>query len=223
MGRLGLIAGSTIRGSEPVSGEDWVVLQRHRLDRYALPHRIDHEANVIRLLDEGCDRILAIGSVGGLRPELGPGTLLCPDDFIALTAAPAPSSFDDERAHRVPRFDLEWRRRVLEAWRTAGVEVVDGGVYWQTRGPRLETRAEIRLIASHAHVVGMTLASEWAMADELGAPYAAVCVVDNLANGVSERELAMEELESGRRENAARVSEALSRVLPVLADSQGGP
>ena len=75
MGRLALIAGSTVRGAEPVSAVDWVVLQRHRLDRYALPHRIDHAANMRRLMEEGCDRILAIGSVGGLRPELGPGTL----------------------------------------------------------------------------------------------------------------------------------------------------
>jgi purine nucleoside phosphorylase len=218
VGRLGLIAGSTVRGAEPVSAEDWVVLQRHRLDRYALPHRIDHLANVRRLLDEGCDRVLAIGSVGGLRPELGPGTLLCPHDFIALGAGPAPTSFDDERAHVVPQVDQAWRRRVLEAWSAAGAEVIDGGVYWQTTGPRLETAAEIRLLAAHADVVGMTLGSEWAIASELGLPYAAMCVVDNLANGVGEHELTMTELEAGRTANATRVAELLLQVLPVLAE-----
>jgi 5'-methylthioadenosine phosphorylase len=220
MGRLALIAGSTVRGAEPVSAEEWVVLQRHRLDRYALPHRIDHRANMRRLLEEECDRILAIGSVGGLRPQLGPGTLLCPHDFIALGIGPAPTSFDDERAHRVPHVDQSWRRRVLDAWSAAGMEVIDGGVYWQTAGPRLETQAEIRLIAAHAEVVGMTLASEWASADELGLPYAAICVVDNLANGVGERELTVDEFEAGRAENRERVAAALAAILPTLSETE---
>jgi 5'-methylthioadenosine phosphorylase len=219
VGRLALIAGSTVRGAEPVSAEDWVVLQRHRLDSYALPHRIDYPANMRRLLEEGCDRILAIGSVGGLRRELGPGTLVCPDDFIALGAGPAPTSFDDERAHRVPSVDHAWRRRVLEAWSAAGAEVVDGGAYWQTAGPRLETQAEIRLIAAHADVVGMTLGSEWASAAELGLPYAAICVVDNLANGVGERELTVEEFEAGRAENRDRVAALLAAILPTLSET----
>lgn len=169
-------------------------------------------------MEEGCDRILAIGSVGGLRPELGPGTLLCPDDFIALGAGPAPTSFDDERAHQVPRTDTAWRRRVLEAWSAAGEDVIDGGVYWQTAGPRLETQAEIRLIASHADVVGMTVGAEWATAAERGLPYAAICVVDNLANGVGERELTVEEFEAGREANRERVSAALASVLPTLSE-----
>ena len=98
-------------------------------------------------------------------------------------------------------------------------DVQEGGVYWQTVGPRLETQAEIRLIASHAHVVGMTLGSEWASAAERGLPYAAVCVVDNLANGVGERELTIEEFEAGRAENRERVSAVLASILPALSET----
>ena len=39
-------------------------------------------------------------------------------------------------------------------------------------------------MAAHADVVGMTIASECIVAGELGLAYAAVCVVDNLANGI---------------------------------------
>ncbi len=73
---------------------------------------------------------------------------------------------------------------VLAAWRASGGELRDGGVYWQTIGPRFETPAEIRLIAAHADLVGMTIASECIVAGELGLAYAAICVVDNLANGI---------------------------------------
>src|SRR3546814_15838605 len=40
------------------------------------------------------------------------------------------------------------RARVLDAARTAGIALVDGGCYGATQGPRLETRAEIAQIGT---------------------------------------------------------------------------
>ena len=42
---------------------------------------------------------------------------------------------------------------------------------------------ELRLLAAHADLVGMTMASECIVAGELGLSYAAVCVVVNHAAG----------------------------------------
>ncbi len=216
MGRLAVVGGNATRGLRLSDGA-WTYLQRHGEAAYALPHEIDYEENMRRLARAGCDRVLAIGSVGGLRTELGPGTFACPDDFIALDLR-SPSTYTDMRAHGVPGFDPGWRKLVVEAWtRLANVALRDGGVYWQSNGPRLETPAEIRLIAAYADVIGMTIASECVIAGELGLAYAAVCVVDNLANGVGDRELTIEELEAGRAANQARLAEALEAVLPALA------
>jgi 5'-methylthioadenosine phosphorylase len=212
---LAVCGGSSLHGLE-ISLPGALFLQRHGNERYLLPHRIDHVANMRSLAEAGCKRVLGIGSVGGLRPDLGPGALVCPDDFVALGSGPA--AFDDERAHSVPRFDPAWRRRVVGAWRErVGSPIADGGAYWQTRGPRLETPAEIRMIVPHAHVVGMTIASECVAASSLGLAYAAVCVVDNLANGVGERELTIEELDAGRSGNREMVAQALHRLVPALA------
>ena len=63
----------------------------------------------------------------------------------------------------------------------------------------------------------MTIASECAAATELGLAYAAVCVVDNYANGVGESELTIEELEAGRAANREALTAALEIVLPALA------
>ena len=82
--------------------------------------------------------MLGIASVGGLRPELVPGTFVCPDDFIALDLPPL-TTRSDAGAHRVPGFDPDWRARVAAAF-AAEVPLRDGGVYWQVAGPRLETR-----------------------------------------------------------------------------------
>jgi 5'-methylthioadenosine phosphorylase len=233
MGKLALIGGHSILGSEPAPGFEpvevmtasgpvhvhvagrRVLLQRHGLDRYKTAARIDHGRNLAALAELGCDRILAIGSVGALRAELAVGTFVCPDDFIALQLGL--SLHDDGGGEIVPGFDAAWRGAIVAAWkRHAEPELHDGGVYWQAIGPRFETAAEIRLIAAHADVIGMTIASECVLAGEMGIPYAAVCVVDNLANGVAERELSVAAFEAGKERNRARLEAAVEAVAPEL-------
>jgi purine nucleoside phosphorylase len=221
VGRLAVILGSGAAGpggAEVAAAAERhaLVLQRHgRADAYVLPHRIDHAANLRSLAEPGCDRVLAICSVGSLKPDLGVGSFVCPHDFIALQTTV--TTFDDPRGHATSGFDAAWRAEVLAAWEGSGAGPLrDGGVYWQTNGPRFETPAEIRLIAAHADLVGMTLASECIVAGELGLPYAAVCVVDNLANGVGAQPLSPAELERDRERNASRLHDDLAAALPDL-------
>ncbi len=222
MGRLAIILGSSAvgPGGEEVAGtaerHGAAVLQRHGpADAYVLPHRIDHAANLRSLVEAGCDRALAICSVGSLDAGLGVGSFVCPDDFIALQVTV--TAFEDPRGHAMPGFDPDWRGEVLAAWGASGAGPLrDGGVYWQANGPRFETPAEIGLIAAHADLVGMTLASECVVAGELGLPYAAVCVVDNLANGIAAEALAPAEVERHREANAVHLRAALDSVLPKL-------
>ena len=234
-GRLAVVGGHGILGSTfaldaplvdvdtkrgPVAvrdAGDYLVLQRHGVEHYVPPHRIDHVAHATALQQLGCDRILALSSVGSLRLEHPVGAVLAPDDFIALAHQPL-SMFDDVRAHTVPGFDADWRTRVVSVWSGATNGALrDGGVYWQTTGPRFETAAEVRFIAQFADVVGMTVGSECVVAGELGLAYAAVCIVDNLANGLGERPLTMEEFETGKAANRERLLEVLARIVPELA------
>jgi 5'-methylthioadenosine phosphorylase len=191
-------------------------MQRHgTAEGYLLPHRIDHAANLRSLAADGCDRALAICSVGSLRAGLAVGSFVCPHDFIALQTTV--TTHEDARGHATPGFDPAWRKQVLAAWRESGAgDLRDRGVYWQTNGPRFETPAEIRLIAAHADMVGMTLASECIVAGELGLRYAAICVVDNLANGIEAEPLSPAEVEHHREANATHLREALDAVLPKL-------
>jgi 5'-methylthioadenosine phosphorylase len=215
MGGLALVLGSHALHLDAPEGE-WMVLPRHGRSGYALPHEIDHVENMCRLVEAGCDRVLAIGSVGGLRLELGPGAFICPDDFIALDAPPA-TALEGLAAHRVPGFDPGWRSRMVAAVTESVADVRDGGVYWQASGPRLETPAEIHLVAQHADVIGMTVASECVAAGELGLQYAALCLVDSFANGVAETELTLPELEASRAANIAALDAMLKATLPKLA------
>ncbi len=220
MGRLAVILGSNALGpgggriAAAAAEHGAAIVQRHSGDPYVLPHLIDHEANLRPLAEQGCDRVLAIASVGSLKAELGVGSLVCPDDFIALGLGG--STFADARAHTAPGFDPLWRAEVIDAWGASGQAPRDGGIYWQTTGPRFETPAEVRLIAAHADVVGMTVGSESVIAAELGLQYAALCMVDNLANGLGPEQLSVAELEVDRIANAAALRDGLAAVLPRL-------
>jgi 5'-methylthioadenosine phosphorylase len=213
---LAVVGGNATRGID-IEGAGWIAIDRHGGDGYVLPHAIDHAQNMRRAVEAGCDRVLGIGSVGGLHPQYGPGTFLCPDDFISLdTSVTTRAGLE---AHAVLGFDGEWRGTVIEAWSDEPGEapLVDGGVYWQAVGPRLETPAEIRHIARDADVIGMTIASECVVAAELGLAYAAVCAVVNYANGVGDEELSVDELREGERATREALAAVLARVLPALA------
>ncbi len=171
-----------------------VFIARHGTDphRHVLPHLINHQANLTALKHLGVREILGIHSTGALKPHLKPGTLVVPDDYILLGAGPM--VIRERATHIVPVLSAEVRRKALEAIRDCGLDCIDGGIYWQTTGPRLETRAEIVMISRFADLVGMTMASEAIIAQELGIPFASLCSVDNFAHGLEEKALSMEEV-----------------------------
>lgn len=188
-------------------GGRYALLYRHHGG--APPHRINHRANMMAL-SRYAGAVIGIGSVGSLKRRIKPGTLVVPGDYLEF----APPTYHDQRIkHIVPYFDEVLRGRIIRAARKAKIKVVDGGVYAQTRGPRLETRAEVRLLADYADVVGMTVASEATLAQELGLGYAAICSVDNMAHGLSGRPLDMEDVKA----NAARNRRRVEAILEALA------
>lgn len=182
-------------------------LPRHGLDEknYVMPHRINHPANFMALKQLGVETVIGINSCGSLNRSLKPGMIAVPEDFISFFAIP--SVFQDSPGHVAPRLDDKLRRQLLAAARKAKVDVYDGGVYWQNTGPRLETRAEIRLMAKCADMVGMTLGSEAAVACELNMAYGSLCSIDNYAHGLVDEILTEEQIREGAAKNAQTMVE----------------
>ena len=219
MAPIGIISGTVLHGTNVFQGlrkehvvnefgrvTVWVSRQiahisRHDRDpgEYVLPHLINHQANLTALKALGIRDVVAVNSTGSLKRDLPPGSIVVPDDFILL--ADTPTVFSNRPVHITPDLSEEVRRRLIEAAGACGIPVVERGVYWQTEGPRLETRAEIRMMAAHADIVGMTMAAEAIIAKELGLAYAALCSVDNYCNGVVETPLTMETILEGAKRN----------------------
>ena len=206
---------------EAVDGGEIVGIPRHGFDRSIPAHLVDHRANVRAACELGCNRALALGSAGSLDKDLKVGTLICPEDFYAPEVAP--SFYRDPRGHSVPGFDPDWRRIVISAWKSlTKTKLEDGGVYAQTLGPRFETPAEVRALGEVADMVGMTLAAECILAGEAALAYAAVCTIDNLANGVTDKKLTIADFREGRDRTARTLKADLEYVLPALAKALPG-
>jgi 5'-methylthioadenosine phosphorylase len=140
-----------------------------------------------------------------------PGDLVLPHQLIDYTHNREGSFFDggDQRVVHVDfthPYTPSLRASCLEAAGSAGLTLVDGGVYGAVSGPRLETAAEIdRLDRDGATLVGMTGMPEAALARELDLPYVAIAVVVNHA--------------AGRVDSAHAVSmDGIARVLEAAMD-----
>jgi len=169
-----------------------IFLARHGYGHTIPPHEVNYRANVWALREGGATEIVSVASVGGIRADLGPGTLVVPHQIIDYTWGRRSTFFE---GGDVPVTHVDFtrpyaepvRQKILVAARACGEAVLEGAVYAATQGPRLETSAEIdRLERDGAEVVGMTGMPEAALAREIDLAYATIAVVVNHAAGRGE-------------------------------------
>src|ERR1700754_2954379 len=128
-----------------VPGRRWAFLPRHGRDHRFPPHKIPYRANLWALRALGVKQILAPCAVGGLRPELGPGSFVIPDQLIDRTSGRVQTYYDAGAVHvnfadpycPVGREALEASTTRHDIRSTPGTMVV-------VEGPRFSTRAESR-------------------------------------------------------------------------------
>jgi 5'-methylthioadenosine phosphorylase len=191
----------------------WILRHGNDIDNYILPHLINHRANLQALKDLGAKEIVGINSTGSLKKDLCPGMIVIPDDFITLTDTP--TIHQNSAVHITPSLDEKLRQKLIKAALGSKIKVVSKGTYWQTHGPRLETKAEIKMMANFADIVGMTMANEAVIALELDLPYASVCSIDNFGNGLLKKPLTMKEIIAGTRKNADLMIQLLHSYLKI--------
>ena len=191
------------------------LILRHGNDpnNHILPHLINHRANLKALKDIGVTEIVGINSTGSLKKDLCPGMIVIPDDFITLTATP--TIYQNSTVHITPSLNEKVRQKIIKAALDSKIKIVKKGIYWQTQGPRLETKAEIKMMAHFADIVGMTMANEAVIALELDLPYASACSIDNFGNGLLKKPLSMEEILAGTRKNADLMIQLLQSYLKL--------
>ena len=198
-----------------------VFLARHGYGHTIPPHRVNYQANLWALKEAGVEIIISVASVGGIRADMCPGTLVVPDQIIDYTWG-RKSTFHENSEEAVVHidftepYDRSLRELLIKAAGIAGVAISDSGVYAATQGPRLETAAEIdRLERDGADLVGMTGMPEAALARELGVPYAAINLVANYAAGRADSEhgISFDMIEAVLQESMGRVRSIIEKLV----------
>jgi len=203
-----------------IGERDVVFLARHGYGHTIAPHEVNYRANLWALKESGADRVVSVASVGGIRNDIWPGTLVLPHQVIDYTWGRASTYYAGPGApvnhiDFTEPYSRAMRASLLKAAAACGERIMDGGVYAATQGPRLETAAEInRLERDGADVVGMTGMPEAGLARELGLEYAAIAVVANYAagRGDSERAVPLDKIETVLDEAMGRVRRIIEKL-----------
>lgn len=195
-------------------------LARHGRDHDILPHKVNYRANLHALKQLGASRVIGVNAVGGIRQDMGPRVVVIPDQIIDYTHGRI-TSFCDTEGAEVRHIDFSepytsgLRRDLLDASGRAGIDVVDGGCYGATQGPRLETRAEIaRMRRDGCDLVGMTGMPEAALARELDLDFACLALVANWAAGCGdEGEISLDAIFANLEQVTAQVPPIITAML----------
>lgn len=193
---------------------EYVLINRHGDGAPRPPHAINHRANIRALADLGFADVVSVNSVGSLRPELPPGSIVSCADYVALQQGPQ-TFFDEELKGGAPGIANNLMP-MLVARLAPEFSIQTGKIYVQMRGPRFETKAEIQIIKAWGDVVGMTAAHEADLCAELGLRYNSLAIVDNYANGLTGDTVDFEKFAELVKANQAKVNRLFTRLLEIL-------
>lgn len=210
-----------------VAGRSVAFVPRHGRDHRFPPHRIPYRANLWALRSLGVRQVLAPCAVGGLRPALGPGALVVPDQLVDRTSGRA-QTFHDTGASHVSFADPYCpvgRRTAVTTASAQGWPVTDGGTVVVIEGPRFSTRAESQWFAAQGwSLVNMTGHPEAVLARELALCYTAIALVTDLDAGVEGGQpVTQEEVFRFFGENTARLRTLLYAVVEALPADRSCP
>ncbi len=177
--------------SGPVSigeahGRTVAFLPRHGPGHEFPAHQVPYRANLWALRSLGVRQVLAPCAVGGLTPELGPGTFVVPDQLVDRTTSRIQTFYHSGAVHVTFADPYCHRLRTDLLTGLSALNPVDGGAMVVIEGPRFSTRAESRWYAAQGwSVVNMTGHPEAVLARELGLCYATVALVTDHDAGVT--------------------------------------
>ncbi len=166
-------------------------LARHGGGHSVPPHKVNYKANIAALKKIGVETVISTAAVGSLNEMMPPGSMVVIDQFIDLTKQRSLTFFEGDSGHVVHTdftdpYCPELRQIILTSGNKIKQDLVDGGCYVCTEGPRFETPAEIKMMKQWGgDLVGMTNVPEVVLAREAGLCYATIALSTNYAAGIS--------------------------------------
>jgi 5'-methylthioadenosine phosphorylase len=207
-----------------IGGVEVVLLGRHGREHTIPPSQVNYRANIQSLKDAGCSHILATTAVGSLRAEIGRGDLVVIDQFIDFTKQRAMSFHESFAPHQpvhtpmAEPFDQALRQIFIKVCQEKGFSFHPRGTVVTIEGPRFSTRAESRMFrAWGADIINMSIATETALANEAGIPYAAIGMSTDYDCWKEDEAPVREAVLAVFKSNASKVTNLLVESIPLIA------
>jgi 5'-methylthioadenosine phosphorylase len=204
-----------------------------------VPHRVNDRANLYALKDLGANCILGWGPGAAITHNIALGELVVLSDLIDQTSRRDVTFFEGcplGALRQFPVFCGELRRMIAEILDEMKFAYYPSGVAAVREGPRHETPAEVRMLATlGAEIVTHTFVPEMFLARELQMGYAAVCYIQSYAEtgslhrpfaGGLFKELAQEsqpDQPAGAIGAMSRIAASLARRLADVGMTQCAP
>lgn len=123
--------------------------------------------------------------------------------------------YDKKRKHITPQLSPDLRKILIKILKKLNLKFHQRGIYFETKGPRLETKAEINLLKKFADVVGMTMAKEAALSQELNLKYVSLCSIDNFAHGIIKKMPSQKEIEENQRKSQKIIEKIIKEIFKL--------
>ncbi|MFW6141364.1 MAG: MTAP family purine nucleoside phosphorylase [Candidatus Saliniplasma sp.] len=196
-----------------INGVQVFLLLRHGRNHDIPPHKINHRANIYALQRE-VRNIIGISSAGALKDDIEVPTISIPSDYVNFWNV---HTFYDERIkHVTPALSKAIREGLLEASQEVQIEIRDEDVYVMTKGPRLETKAEVDILKRFGDIVGMSMGPEATLCKENSIEYASITTVDNYAHGIGPEKVKYEDIVETARDNWDNITKILEAYFAGL-------
>ena len=207
-----------------IDGVNVVLLARHGRQHTIPPSQVNYRANIHALKQVGCTHIIATTAVGSLREEIGRGDLVIIDQFIDFTKQRKMSFYEAFEPHKpmhapmADPYDSRLRKILIDECKERGFPFHEKGTVITIEGPRFSTRAESFMFRGWgADIINMSVATETALANETGIPYAALAMSTDYDCWKSDEESVSWELVlKVFQENAAKVTSLLTGVIKKI-------
>ncbi|MFW6066203.1 MAG: MTAP family purine nucleoside phosphorylase [Planctomycetota bacterium] len=213
---------------------EFLLLSRHRpgLEKTA-PRLVNDRANIYSLKDLGAEAVIAWGPAGAVTHNVAVGDLLILSDVIDQTFLREKTFFEDSPLgylRQFPVFCPRLRRALGDVLHEMKLVYHGTGVAAVREGPRLETPAEVRMLATTgAELLTHAFVPEVFLAKELQLCYAGLCYVVNYAEtGSHHRPFPSVDLfgqppEARERQRLESAVGAMSEIARRVADAMGVP
>jgi 5'-methylthioadenosine phosphorylase len=171
-------------------GKDVYFLPRHGKYHDTLAPFVNYRANMLALKELEVTRILSVSAVGAINPEIKVGSLSLLDQFVDLTTRV--KTYGKYSVDLTEPFCPELQEVFVQAAKAINEPLRQKTTLVCVEGPRYETKAEVQLFSKLGmDVIGMTNATEAALARELGMCYSVVTLATNMAPGLTEHPLSL--------------------------------